>query len=161
MRKSLIIAVALILGRDVSAQQQVDILIRGGTVVDGTGAAPRVADVGIRGDRIVFVGPSTNVTAVRTIDAKGLVVAPGFIDPHTHTEGDLSSAQAPRRATLPYLMQGVTTVITHNDGGGSVDIARTLDNWTKTGIGTNAAVYIGQGSVRGRGMGMSAATPPH
>jgi N-acyl-D-aspartate/D-glutamate deacylase len=56
-------------------------------------------------------------------------------------------------------MQGVTTVITNNDGGGGTEIAKLLDGWRKNGIGTNAAVYIGQGSVRGAVMGMSAATP--
>jgi N-acyl-D-aspartate/D-glutamate deacylase len=69
------------------AQQQVDVLIRGGSVIDGTGSAARPADVGIRGDRITFVGnaETSRVTATKTIDAKGLIVAPGFIDPHTHT----------------------------------------------------------------------------
>src|ERR1019366_9717211 len=107
-------AAALSLGlaaRALPGQQRVDILIRGGTVVDGTGSPARAADVGIRDDRIVFVGDAavSNTTAARTIDARGLVVAPGFIDPHTHTEGDLSNPT--RRANLAYLMQGVTTVI--------------------------------------------------
>ena len=145
-----------------AAQTQYDILIRGGTVVSGT-AAPRQTDVGIRGDRIVLVGAAGNATAKRTIDATGLIVAPGFIDPHTHTGGDLSSAQStagvPNRANLPYLMQGVTTVITNNDGGGPVDIGRQIEGWTKNGIGTNAAVYIGQGSVRGAVVGSTSAQP--
>src|SRR5512133_2794449 len=83
------------------AQQQVDVLIRGGSVIDGSGGAARAADVGIRGDRIVFVGNAATgrVTAAKTIDASGLIVAPGFIDPHTHTAGDLSSPQ--RKANLP------------------------------------------------------------
>lgn len=142
-----------------SAQQQVDILIRGGTVVSGTGTAPRPADVGIRGDRIVFVGNAAGarVTGTRTIDAKGLIVAPGFIDPHTHTDADLSHEG--RNANLAYLMQGVTTVVTNNDGGGSIEIGRTLDGWRKTGIGTNAAVYIGEGSVRRAVMRASDAAP--
>ena len=140
-----------------TAQQPVDLLIRGGTLVDGSGSAPRTADVGIRGDRIVFVGDATTakVSATLTIDAKGMVVSPGFIDPHTHTGGDLSNLQ--RRSNLPYLMQGVTTVVTNNDGGGPIDIKRQLDEWRKNGIGTNAAVYIGQGSVRGAVVGPTAA----
>lgn len=159
MRNSFLLGLGLIAAQALGAQQRFDILIRGGTVVDGTGAAPRAADVGIRADRIVFVGDAAaaNATAGRTIDAHGLVVAPGFIDPHTHTAGDLSSAA--RKANLAYLMQGVTTVITNNDGGGSIEVGRTLDEWTRQGIGTNAAVYIGQGSVRGRVMGMSDAAP--
>jgi N-acyl-D-aspartate/D-glutamate deacylase len=75
-----------------TAQQQVDVLIRGGSMIDGTGAAARQADVGITGDRITFLGDAgkNRVTGARTIDAKGLIVSPGFIDPHTHTAGDLA-----------------------------------------------------------------------
>jgi len=149
----------LLAARVATAQQQVDVLVRGGTLIDGTGAAERRADVGIKGDRITFVGDATtaHVTATKTIDATGLIVAPGFIDPHTHTAGDLSNAQ--RKSNLPYLMQGVTTVITNNDGGGSIDVGKLLDGWTKNGIGTNAAVYVPQGSVRGAVMGMSSNPP--
>ena len=147
------------LAATIPAQQQVDLLIRGGTVIDGSGAPARRADVGIRGDRITFVGDASagRVAAAKTIDAAGLIVSPGFIDPHTHTAGDLSNAQ--RKSNLPYLMQGVTTVITNNDGGGGIEIGKQLETWTKNGIGTNAAVYIGQGSVRGAVMGMSGAAP--
>jgi acyl-homoserine-lactone acylase len=136
-----------------------DVLLRGGTVVDGTGAAQRRADVAVRGDRIVFIGDATRagVTAGRAIDATGLIVAPGFIDPHTHTLGDLSSPR--RRGNVNYLMQGVTTVATNNDGGGTVDVGKTFDAWQRDGIGTNAALYVPQGAVRGRVMGMSAAAP--
>ena len=141
------------------AQQQVDVLIRGGTLIDGTGAPARKADVGIRGDKITFVGnaASNHTTGTKVIDASGLIVAPGFIDPHTHTGGDLSNAE--RKSNLSYLMQGVTTVMTNNDGGGPVDIGKQIDVWKKNGIGTNAAVYIGQGSVRGAVMGMTDAKP--
>lgn len=145
--------------RSAAAQQRVDILIRGGNLVDGSGGAPRRADVGVTGDRITFVGnaAAARVAAGRTIDATGLVVAPGFIDPHTHTEGDLSNAE--RKSNLPYLMQGVTTVVTNNDGGGPIDIGRVIAAWTKNGIGTNAALYVPQGSVRRAVMGMSDAKP--
>ena len=105
-----------------------DLLIRNGRVIDGTGAPARSADVAITGDRITFVGDAAraNVQAKRTIDARGLIVAPGFIDPHTHTLEDLSSDDPKRRANTDYLMQGVTTVITGNDGGGPYNVARTL-----------------------------------
>ena len=139
--------------------EEVDVLIRGGTVVDGTGSAERRADVGVRGDRIVFVGDAAgaNVRAARTIDATGLVVAPGFIDPHTHTQDDLSSATG--RGNLPYLMQGVTTVVTNNDGHGVADIGGTLDAWARDGIGTNALLYVGHGTVRRAVLGLSSAAP--
>jgi N-acyl-D-amino-acid deacylase len=141
------------------AQVAADLLLRRGLVVDGTGAAPRVADVAIRGDRIVLIGDATRagVRATRTIDVSGLVVAPGFIDPHTHTEGDLSSAE--RRGNVDFLMQGVTTVITGNDGGGPIDVGRVLAGWEKNGIGTNAALLVGEGSVRQRLLGMQGRAP--
>jgi N-acyl-D-amino-acid deacylase len=142
-----------------SAQQNVDLLIRGGSVIDGTGSSARRADVGIRGDRITFIGDASTarITGARTIEAAGLIVAPGFIDPHTHSAGDLSNAQ--RKANLNYLMQGVTTVINNNDGGGPVDIGQQLAEWSRNGIGTNTAVYIGQGSVRRAVMGSSGSAP--
>jgi N-acyl-D-aspartate/D-glutamate deacylase len=159
VRRHLVFLLAAATAGPVAAQsQRIDLLIRGGTVVDGTGSAPHSADVGVQGDRIVFVGATPpGTSAARVIDAAGLIVAPGFIDPHTHTAGDLSNAQ--RRSNLAYLMQGVTTVITNNDGGGAIDVGRTLDGWTANGIGTNAAVYIGEGSVRQAVMGMSSAAP--
>ena len=159
--RSVALLSALVLAAQPLAAQRYDVLIRGGSVVDGTGSPARTADVGIRDDRIVAIGDlsDTTITAGQIIDARGRIVAPGFIDPHTHTAGDLSNEQ--RKSNLGYLMQGVTTVVTNNDGGGSVDIGQTLARWTTQGIGTNAALYVGQGSVRGRVMGMTGgdATP--
>ena len=99
-----------------SKEIKVALLLRRGKLVDGSGRRPRVADVGISGDRIVFVGDAARagVRAARTIEARGLVVAPGFIDPHTHTLEDLSDDA--RKSNENYLMQGVTTVVTGNDG---------------------------------------------
>ena len=144
-----------------SHREDVDLLLRNGIIIDGTGVPARVADVAVRGDRIVFVGDASkaSLTPRRTIDLRGLVVAPGFIDPHTHTQDDLGSVDQARRANLAYLMQGVTTVVTNNDGGGRLEIGNTLDAWTANGIGTNAALYVPQGSVRGAVLGMSDAAP--
>jgi N-acyl-D-aspartate/D-glutamate deacylase len=160
-RASLVVLIALAAAARLPAQLQVDVLIRGGTVLDGSGDAGRAADVGLRGDRIVFVGNAQQdgVQATRTIDATGLIVAPGFIDPHTHAEADLSGADT--RSNLPFLMQGVTTVITHNDGRSPPDLGKQFAEWTRTGIGTNVAGYVGHGSLRGRVVGNRAvrATP--
>jgi len=161
-RRSLLLAlwsVVLCLPALHAQNRQVDVIILGGTVVDGTGASARRADVGILADRIVFVGNAvaSHVTGVRTIDATGLVVAPGFIDPHSHTLEDLSSRD--RRGNVGYLMQGVTTVVTNNDGGGTIEIGRRLRAWATDSIGTNAALYVPQGAVRGAVLGMSDATP--
>jgi len=136
-----------------------DVLITNGTLYDGSGTPGRRADVALRADRIVFVGDakSARITAARTIDATGLIVAPGFIDPHTHTQSDLSNAS--RRANLDYIMQGVTTVATNNDGSGPVRIGALLASWDSAGIGTNALLFVPQGSVRGAVMGMSDKAP--
>src|SRR6202171_81272 len=138
---------------------QFDLLILHGKLVDGSGKKPRTADVGIRGDRIVFVGNAgkANLTAMRSIDATGLAVAPGFIDPHTHTLGDLSDPN--RKSNLAYLMQGVTTVVTGNDGGSVLNIGDTLREWDQQGIGTHAILFAGQGTIRGRVIGSGDAQP--
>lgn len=139
--------------------QPLDLLFLRGKLVDGTGKNPRTADIGIRGDRIVFVGHAgkANLTATRIIDAKGFVIAPGFIDPHTHTLADLSDTN--RKSNEAFLMQGVTTVITGNDGGSALNIGATLRRWDAQGIGTNAILLAGHGTVRGRVMGQTDAQP--
>lgn len=141
------------------AVDELDILIVHGKLLDGSGRKARRADVGIRGDRIVFVGDATRqrLNATRTIDAAGMIVAPGFIDPHTHTLGDLSDER--RKSNLPYLMQGVTTVITGNDGESTLNIADALRKWDEQGIGTNAILLSGFGTIRSRVLGPSDAQP--
>ena len=95
-----------------SSNQPVDLLIRGGTVIDGTGAPGQVADVAIRDDRIVAVGRIDHADADRVVDATGRVVAPGFIDVHTHDDRALLSN--PTMAMK--VSQGVTTVVAGNCG---------------------------------------------
>jgi N-acyl-D-amino-acid deacylase len=140
-----------------SFAQNFDLIIRGGSLIDGSGSPAIKADIGITGDRIVFIGPSAGRKAKREIDATSLVVTPGFIDPHTHTAGDLADAKRSRNDA--YLMQGVSTVVTGNDGDSPTSIGLTLAKWTTQGIGTNAALFIGQGTVRREVMGMSDAKP--
>src|SRR5712691_8834842 len=136
-----------------------DLLILHGKLVDGSGKKPRTADIGIRSDRIVFIGDArkAKVTAARTINAGGLVVAPGFIDPHTHTLGDLSDEK--RKGNEAYLMQGVTTVITGNDGESALKMGETLGKWDRQGIGTNAILLAGFGTIRGKVLGPTDAQP--
>jgi len=142
-----------------SRSPRVDLLIAHGIVIDGSGSEARVADLGIRGDRIVFIGDAgkEKASAARVIDATGLIVAPGFIDPHTHTFEDLSTQ--PRNSNEAYLMQGVTTVITGNDGSSPLPIGSALRKWDQQGIGTNAALLVGMCSVRRQVMGMADAAP--
>src|SRR4051812_38782179 len=123
-----------------------DVVIRGGTVVDGTGGPRRRADVAIRGDRIVAVGTFEPVPGARVIDASGLVVAPGFIDLHTHSDRTILEPET--RANLNYLAQGVTTVVTGNCGGGPLDVEEYLAKLDAQGAGTNVIHLIPHGSLR-------------
>ena len=123
-----------------------DVLIRGGLLHDGSGGDPVTADVAITGDRIAFIGDAgaEGVTATETVDASGLIVAPGFIDMHAHAQiGEDWAKEA-----LPFLYQGITTVVLGVDGGGSPDVADTLAGWEASGIGVNALTYVGHGAVR-------------
>jgi N-acyl-D-amino-acid deacylase len=127
----------------------VDVLIQGGSVYNGDDIEPTVADVGVVGDRIVFVGKTPEgSTATRTIDAAGMAVTPGFIDAHTHSDGDLLSATASKRLNLPFVTQGVTTAVIGNDGYGSYDIAGQAERMRANPPGTNAAMFVGFGPVR-------------
>lgn len=137
----------------------VDVLVRGGAVYDGAGGAARRVDVGIRGDRVSFIGNATEarLTATRTIDATGLIVAPGFIDPHTHSFEGLPGLNAERRKNTGALMQGVTTVVAGADGRGPLDVERVLTESERLGIGTNTYALAGFGSARVRVMGASSA----
>ena len=123
-----------------------DILIVKGTVVDGSGKPGFQGDIGISGDTIVEIGDLSGKTASRIIDAETLVVSPGFIDMHTHCDGGLGEQES--CANLNYLIQGTTTVVTGNCGGGTYNIAETKAEWESQGIGTNAIHLIGFGDVR-------------
>jgi len=132
----------------------IDVAIVNGLVIDGSGAPARSAEVGIRGDRIAYVGarPQGAVPA-QVIDAKGLIVAPGFIDPHTHSGGDALSAEPERRALVNHLLQGVTTIVIGNDGGGTPDVAATMARIDAQPPGVNVATFVGFGAVRRRVLG--------
>ncbi len=151
------VATILVISPRLAVAQNLDLILRGGSLLDGTGSPAVHADIGVAGDRIVFVGDGARRKAKREIDATGLVITPGFIDPHTHTAGDLSDPKRSRNEA--YLMQGVTTVATGNDGDSPTAIASTLAKWNQQGIGTNAVLFIGQGTVRREVMGMSDAKP--
>ena len=134
---------------DAETAIQIDILIRNGSVFSGTaGDSLEPADVGIKGDKIVFVGDAEkdNVDAAIRIDASGLIVAPGFIDPHTHSLNELLSEE--QNSNLNYVMQGVTTVFNGNDGEGPSIIDDTMRRLETNRIGTNTALFVGHGSLR-------------
>ena len=149
----------LLLAAAVQGPDSVDILVRGGTVYDGSLTPGRVADVGIRGDRIVFVGDAAQarVRSSRVIMAQGLIVAPGFIDPHNPLLAGVPGANETTRRAPSALMQGITTLTIGPDGRGPFDVARVMAESEKAGVGTNIFTLVGFGDVRGNVMGQSSA----
>lgn len=142
----------LLPGQD--ASQSYDLLLRGGRVVDGTGGEPYVADVAVRGDRIAAIGDLAEARATRSIDARGLVVAPGFVDVHTHADNTTSRPEA-----INFVSMGVTTIITGNCGYSGSDLDETFSRLEKTGVSPNFASLIGHGTVRTAVLGSDARAP--
>jgi N-acyl-D-aspartate/D-glutamate deacylase len=165
-----------------------DLLVRGGTLVDGTGGAPRGADVGVRDGRIVAIGDLAGRSAARTIDAHGLAVAPGFIDMHSHADAILLAEPATQRRLLgAKIAQGVTTVIVGNCGlgvvprsaraaatlagvngwmtpdgvtiAGEASIGDYLDTLETQGVALNVGTLVPHGPVRASVMGLAPGEP--
>jgi N-acyl-D-amino-acid deacylase len=138
-----------------------DTLLLGGLVYDGSEGAPRQADVAVAGDRIVYVGEDAafRFRARRSLDVRGRIVAPGFIDPHTHPDRYIRSDDATERLNAPWLFQGVTTIFIGSDGSGSPDIAAQRDWFAAHGVGTNLALYVGFGAVRSQVLGQDDKAP--
>ena len=131
-----------------------DLVLTGGRVVDGTGNPARFADVAIKEGRIVVVGrPGTNATEI--IDVSGLIVAPGFIDVHTHAENILTHP-----AARNFTRMGVTTLVLGNCGSSGANVARFFEQVPQTNVAVNVATLLGHGSVRSQVMGGSFMRPP-
>jgi N-acyl-D-amino-acid deacylase len=160
------LAIPTIASPALEAQEHFDILIRGGRVIDGTGNPWFYADVGVRDNHVVAVGPLTGATADRVVDARGKVVTPGFIDLHSHAgEGRRRSLASddPKNRNAPNLVaQGVTTLVVNQDGRSPWPVGDQRAAFAANGIGPNAALLVGHGTVRGQVMGNDfrrAATP--
>jgi len=123
-----------------------DLIIKGAKIIDGTGNPWFYGDIAIQGDNIVEIGNLHGKSGKTIIEAKGLVVAPGFIDMHTHCDFNIGNPDC--RANLNYLSQGVTTVVTGNCGSGPLHVGEIQAQWEKQGIGTNAIILMGFGTVR-------------
>ena len=132
-----------------------DLVIRGGTIYDGSGGAPRVADLAISAGRIAEITPRVAGAGAEEIDARGLVVAPGFVDIHSH--GDSSLVEDPRAESV--VRQGITTIVAGADGSSRFqgDGANSFSAWA-TALeaarpSVNVAAMVGLGSVRGAVIG--------
>ena len=137
------------------SEPAVDILITNARIVDGTGNPWYRGNVAVAGDRIQAVGPGLEPAARRTIDAGGMVVAPGFIDIHNHCDGGLFDTPDAEN----FVRQGVTTLIGGPDGSSAVEMGSFLANLDTLPLAVNAAFTVGQGSVRRAVMGLADRAP--
>lgn len=139
----------------VVAQQHADILILHGKIIDGTGNPWFYGDVAVIAGKIVAVGDLSRWKATKTIDATGLIVAPGFIDVHTHIEGD----EKKNPLATNFIADGVTTVITGNCGSSNIDIKKYLAYINNLHLSINVATLIGHNDVRTKVMGSALREP--
>lgn len=138
-----------------AAQQKADLLLQHGRIIDGTGNPWYYGDVAVSGGRIVAVGNLKDWTATTVLPADGLVIAPGFIDVHTHIEGE----EADNPQATNFVRDGVTSVVTGNCGFSKVDIARYFDTIRMLQLSVNVAALIGHNDVREAVMGRANRAP--
>ncbi len=150
---SVLFLFSIVSAKSLSAQDTsnpYDLIIKNGKIVDGTGNPYFYGDVGVRDDKIVFVGNLSGANAERIIDASGKIVAPGFIDIHTHGEPALLDDDSRFRAAPSDVLQGVTTVVTGNCGRfrSDLSIEGSIEKMREKKIGPNALVLVGHNDIR-------------
>nr|WP_299385163.1 amidohydrolase family protein [Allomuricauda sp.] len=150
-----VVSLALFFSACSKAVVEADIVIENGIVYNGYNDQASNGSIAIKGEKIVFIGDSESVVikAVKTIDATGLIVSPGFIDPHTHADRDLNKPKTAHN--LPFMMQGITTVVVGNDGDSFFPAKSYVDQYKKHGIGTNVIMLIGHETIRKEIIGLS------
>jgi N-acyl-D-amino-acid deacylase len=131
-----------------------DLILAGGSVIDGTGSAARIADVGIRDGRIAAIGNLSSASARERVNVAGLAVAPGFVDVHTHAD---DVAERPEAGN--FVRMGVTTIVAGNCGSSAVDVAKALDEIRAARVAVNFATLVGHNSVRAAVMGSERRDP--
>ncbi len=135
--------------------QPYDIIIKSGRIIDGTGNPWYRADLGIRSGKIAEIGNLEDKKAKRMIDARGMMVTPGFIDMHTHAERRMPEIPSVEN----YTRQGVTTVVGGNCGGSPYPIGEFISDLRKTRISLNLALLVGHNTVRRKVMGVENRAP--
>jgi len=136
-----------------------DLVLRGGTVVDGTGAPGAPADVAIEGDRIAAVGDPSAADSAATLDVSGRVVCPGFVDPHNHAYNEHNGGilRIPRADNL--VRQGITTVLSGACGGSGYPVGEHLEEVASLAFHSNYAAMVGYSVVKGRVVGKARRNP--
>lgn len=132
-----------------AAAAAAETVIRNATVIDGTGGQAYLADVRILGSRIAGIGQGLDAADASIIDASGLVLAPGFIDTHSHHDVDLSSHRDMRAA----VSQGITTIVVGVDGGSPLPLGEFFETLESSPLAVNVASYSGHNSIRAAVMG--------
>jgi N-acyl-D-amino-acid deacylase len=140
----------LLLFLPLAAFGQYDLLITNGKLYDGAANPWSYADVAIKGDTIVAIGKLTGATATQTIDAKGMAVAPGFIDIHSHGRRGIEAVPTAEN----YLREGVTTIVEGPDGSSPLPLKPFFDKLTGSPVSINLASFVGHGTVRTQVMGL-------
>jgi len=163
-----------------ASNKDLDLVIKDGIIIDGTGARALASDLGLKNGRIAAIGPIVAGRGIRAVEAKGLVVCPGFIDVHTHTDVQLLANPKAESA----VRQGITTLVSGNCGSSPFPIADAIYEESKanlkeiydldlswrdivgflarleqTGTAVNYATLVGQGSVRGAALGFDNRPP--
>jgi len=152
MKALLVLALALVAygpAATTTPTPEYDIILRDGRIVDGSGNPWYRGDVAIKGDRIAAIAPRVAGSAAREIPAEGLVIAPGFIDLHTHARRGIF--EDPGAAN--YVRQGVTTIFEGPDGDSPLPIAAFLARIEAADTAPNVGMFIGHGSVREKVLG--------
>ena len=126
-----------------------DLIIRNAVIYDGSGGESFKGDIGIQNDTIAFIGDLSKVSAKTEIDAKGLALAPGFIDTHSHHAGE----PLQHRDFLPVISQGITTIIIGQDGGSYFPLSQFYRQLMDTPVAVNIASYSGHNTIRDSVMG--------
>jgi N-acyl-D-amino-acid deacylase len=145
----LFILLSIFIGTRPAFGQRADLLIKNGKIIDGTGNSWYYGDIAIKKDKILAVGLIPHIKAKKIIDARKKVIAPGFIDVHTHIEGD--EKVSPRAESFIY--DGVTSVITGNCGSSNTDIKKYFKFLDSLQLSVNVGTFIGHNNVRQAAMG--------
>jgi N-acyl-D-amino-acid deacylase len=151
------IAVAIVAAMTMTAAQTpapVDLLIVNARIVDGTGAPARLGSLAVHNGRISRINPPSNTPARERLDAAGKVVAPGFIDVHTHADGLADQPHATN-----FIRMGVTTIVAGNCGSSALDVGAAFARIEEAQPAVNFATLVGHNTVRGSVMGRAQRAP--
>ena len=138
----------------VGCEREYDLVVQNGAVIDGSGSKAFQADVAIKDGRIVRVGDGRRWKALQSIDARGMTVAPGFVDVHTHADDIAAKPFAEN-----FIRMGVTTVVAGNCGGSAVRVGEALSAIKARAVAPNFATLVGHNAVREVVMGTERRAP--